>query len=248
MQVLLVTLERRVASHGPSVRVVGESSIGADVIEPPQCVGHRRFFEPAEPGKLIQAAIGTSLLACAVVRAQNDDRVFQPADLSQIACQPADLGVGVLEKTGVGRLEINEEALLLVGQGLPGSDSFVARRELGSRRHNAELLLSGQSRVTNLVPAFLEDRNIFVDIRFCHLVWRVGRPERQVKEKRLLGCDRGLVADVGDGVVDQVFREMIAWPCRWLDAGIVLHELGVNLVGHPVEKSIEALESRASGQ
>ena len=72
---------------------------------------------------------------------------------------------------------------------------------------------------------------------------RVSRAERDVKEKWRIRRDRGLVADVGDGMVDQVFREVVAWPGRRLDAGIILHKLGVNLVGHPVEKPIEPLES-----
>ncbi len=190
VQVLLVALERRVACHGPTLWVIRETAIGPDVAQALDRVGRGGLFESAEPGELVQASLWAPLLAGAVVRAQDDDRVVEPADLGQIMRQPADLAVGMVEESRVRGLKLNEECFLVLGQAVPRPDPVVPRRELSLPGHDAELLLPGETTVANLVPSLLEERNVFVEISLRDLVRRMAPRPGQRTGKRASPASR----------------------------------------------------------
>src|SRR5581483_5985443 len=140
---------------------------------------------------------------------QEQRGVVELADLLKEIDQPADLGVSVIEETGECFLQAQCKLLLVVGETVPRLDPGIARRELGVRRNDAELLLPLEPVLAHLVPTGIEAAFVFVDVFSWRLMRRVGRAEAEIEKERPLRDGRLLVADEADAAVDQIFGEMI---------------------------------------
>ena len=101
--VLLVPLERGVAGLRPTPRIVGVAVGAADVVETrDRLVG--RLDQQVEVLHLVQYAERSTLLARAVVREEQEQRVVHLSEGLEGGHQPTDLVVGVLEERGEGLL------------------------------------------------------------------------------------------------------------------------------------------------
>ena len=113
MRVLLVALERRVARHRPALRIVVVEVRLADLVDVLEVVGevvaHR-----VEVARRVHRPQRRTLLARAVVRDQDDQRVVAASELLEVRDQPPQMQIGVLEHAGVGGLEADREAALVV--------------------------------------------------------------------------------------------------------------------------------------
>ena len=76
---------------------------------------------------------------------------------------------------------------------------------------------------------------------------RVPGTRAQVHEPRLVRRGRAVIAQEADGVVGQIFRQVIALfgAGRGVDRLVVPHQGGKPLVGHPVEETVEPVEPAA---
>ena len=159
---LLGPLERRVERPGPADRHVVVGLVRApDVVEVLQLVVDRDF-DAVEHGDLVGRADRRAFGAGAVVAADVDDeRVVELAHVLDGLDHAADLVVGVGQVGGV-NFDLADEQLLLVGRELVPFLQQVVRPggQLRVLRDHAELLLVGEDRVAQFVPALVEQVHV----------------------------------------------------------------------------------------
>ena len=202
--VLLVPLERAVADLRPAPGNVAVAVRPADVVQPLHCRIHI-LAHAVEVTHLIQDAGRATLLAGAVVRQQNKQRVVPCPQAFDVVDQPSNLGIGVFQHGGIGFLQPCGKPLLVARQFGPRAHTGITRRELGARRNDAHRQLALEPRLALDIPAGIEATPVFVQIGLGRLVWRVHGAKRQVQEKWLLRHQRLQVADAGVGLVHHVF-------------------------------------------
>ena len=161
----------------------------------------------------------------------------------------ADLVVGV-GPVGGEDVDLADEQLLLVGRQLiPLLQQVVGPgRQLGVLRDHAELLLVGEDRLAQLVPALVEQVHVadLLDPLRRRVVRRVDAAGHVVDEERLVRVDRGDALHVVDRVVghrgDQV-------PARVADVRIdrrgVAEQVRLPLVGVAADEAVEVVEAHA---
>ena len=246
--VALVALERRVGDLGPTPRVGrvhGGTTDGVQLLDALVDVARLQVEDAAE----VEQPGGAALLAGPVVGEQHDDGVVEHVGFPQELDDPTELLVGVLDHRGVRLLETGGEAALVIGELVPGGHTRVPRRQVGRRRHDAELLLAGEALGADDVPAAIEAAPLTFEMAGGCLQGPVGGAEGEVVEERLVGSEREVVGQHGDRLVDQVVTEVVAvlGPGGRFDQRVVAHQLREELVGEATEESVEPLEALAQG-
>ena len=200
-----------------------------------------------EEQHLVEGAGDAALGRGAVVGDDHDQRVVELADLLERVEDAAEVVVGVRDEAGVDLHHPGVEAPLVVGQRVPLGHVGIARRELGVRRQQAELLLAREHRLAVGVPARVELALVAVGPLLRHVVRSVRRAGRVVHEERLLGRVDVRVEDQLDRVVGQVLAEVVALlrRPRLRDRRVVLGQVGIPLVRLAAEEAVEALEPAA---
>ena len=244
--VLLVALERRVAGHRPAQGIVVVQVALADLVDVGEVL-FQRVAHAVEVAQRIDGAEGRALLACAVVRDQGDDRVFELAGLREEAQQAADLEVGVFEHPGEGGLQADGQSAFVVAQICPGADAGVTRWQRRLWRDNAESLLLYQPPFTGGVPALFEHRHVLLDELGRRVVRGVLRAQAHVEEERFARRHRLLLANEPDRLVDDVFRKVIAVVVRRLNVVVVHRQFGVPLVRFAFEEAVVPVETALQG-
>ena len=155
--------------------------------------------------------------------------------------------VGVLHEPGVDLHLAGQHRLEVVGHVRPGADLLGTGGELRVRRHDALLLLAGQGLLPQHVPSRVERALVLGAPLGGHVVGGVGGSRGEVHEEGLVGHERLLTLDPGDGVVGQVLGEVVALlgGLRRLDRGDAVVEGGVPLVGLGSHEAVEVLEATA---
>jgi hypothetical protein len=102
--VLLVAAQRRIGRHRPAMRKIAVGVGPADVVDASDLLGQRLAQEVVRPHG-VDHAQRAALLARAIVREHQHQRVLALAALVEVAQQPSDLLVGVIEHRGIGRLQ-----------------------------------------------------------------------------------------------------------------------------------------------
>ena len=82
--------------------------------------------------------------------------------------------------------------------------------QLGVSGNHAQLLLSGEGLLAQLVPALIELALVLVDPFLRHVVRRVAGAGREIHEERLVGHQRLLLAHPLDRLVRHVLGEVVA--------------------------------------
>ena len=137
------------------------------------------------------------------------------------------------------------EGFFVLGNGIPRSHRFRARRELGVLRNPAFRLGAGESAFAILVPTVVELALVLVRPFLHDLVRAVRCAGCPIHEKRFVRRVGLLFAQPGDGVRCDVIGEVIAFGEMRGDRGGVAGECGLILRGFPCEKSVEILEAVA---
>ena len=244
MGVLLVPLERGVAGLGPAPRVVGMAVGATDVVEPLDRFV-RRLDDHVEVLHLVHDAERTTLLAGPVVGQQKNQRVVELTELLEVVDEPADLGIGVLEERGERLLQACGQATLVLGEGVPRLDAGVAGSQFGVGGEQPHLDLPSKPLFASDVPPVVEGSTVLLHVLVGRLMGGVLGPEGEVGEERAVGADRYRIVDELDGVVDQVFAQVVALfgRLRGLDAVVVVDQLGRELVRLTFEEAVEPVES-----
>ena len=186
--VLLVPLERRVADLGPAPGNVGVALRTADVVESLNRLVDV-FHHAVEPPHLVEDAGRTALLAGAVVRHDDEERIFETVDFLQKRNQPADLRVGVVELRGECFLQPRGKLPFVGSEFVPWPDPWIQGRKTGALRDDAECLLPLEPVGSDRIPPRIETAPVLVAVRLRRLVRRVRGAERQVQEERALGTE-----------------------------------------------------------
>ena len=261
--VALPQLERRVERARPSGRVVVVGARAAEDVQVLEVVLDL-VRDAVEVGVLVDRSIRTALARRSVVGHEHDHRVVELAALLQVVEQAADLVVGVAEESGVDLGHAREQALLLVGQRVPGADGVglgpslasvdallvdvrVDRRKLGLLGDDAELLLALEHELPVCLVSHVELALVLVGPLLRGLMRGVTGPRAEVEEERLVRSDRLRVLDERQSPVGQVRGQVVAVLGQrgLLDRVVVVDEVGIPLVGLGAEEPVEALEPAA---
>ena len=116
-------------------------------------------------------------------------------------------------------------------------------------RDHAELLLAREGPLAQRVPAVVELARVLVGPLLRHVVRRVRRARREVREERLVGHQRLLLADPADRLVGHVAHEVVALFGRavGLDRRRPFVQRRVVLVRLAADEPVEVLEAAAAG-
>ena len=142
---------------------------------------------PLKMKQLVEPAVQRPLGARAVVADDVvDQRVVEELEVVERVDEPADVVVGVLEEAGVDLHLAGEHGLQLVRHVVPGGDLLGARRQLGVRRDDAELLLAREGLLAERVPAVVEPALVLVRPSCGTWCGAWVAPGREVHEERLV--------------------------------------------------------------
>ena len=123
----------------------------------------------------------------------------------------------------------------------------MAGGQLAVRRDHAQLFLTGEGFLAQLVPALVELALVLVGPLLGDVMRGVGRAWREVDEEGLIGRERLLLAHPGDGLVGQIRHEVVAlFGCPvGRGRGRPFVERRVVLVGLPTNEAEKVLEAVA---
>ena len=193
----------------------------------------------------VEEAERAALLARAIVRQHEDQRVVAHAGGFQKRDQPRQMPVGVVEHAGERRLQAGEDAPLVGAVLVPGFDAVVARGHLGFRRNDPQCLLPRHPPLALDVPAVREHLVIALDDIGGRLMRRVAGAEGDPGQPGQIRAIGDVVADEADRLVDQVRGQVIAVGKRpgRIDMGVVRYQFRRELIGLGVEETIEAVKA-----
>ena len=169
---------------------------------PPQLFRHRLGAEIVRPHRIDEAE-RPALLARAIVRQHQDQRVVADASLVQKRDQPRQMPVGMVEHAGECRLQPGEHALFVRAVLVPRFHAVIARRHPCLRRHQPHRLLPRQTLLALDVPAMREHRVIALDDIGRRLMRRVAGAERDPGQPRQIGPVGDVIGDEADRLIDR---------------------------------------------
>ena len=138
-----------------------------------------------------------------------DERVVAVAETVDLIDDAADLDVDVFGKAGKHLHQAALERLFVLRNAVPGRERCRPRRELRILRNPALLLGARERALAILVPAVVELAFVFVRPLLRDVVWAMAGAGRPIHEERLVGLERLLIAQPGDGVVGEVLAQVI---------------------------------------
>ena len=170
--------------------------------------------------------------------------VVQLADILQRLLESPDLVVGVLFPEPREHLGLAcEEAPLVRRQRIPGHDVLRPVTQPRVRRDHAQLLLSLERLVPNLVPGLGRTAPCTCRPTPRHVVGGVDRPGGIVDEERLVRRHRLLGLDPVDGLVGHVDGEVVVLHLRGIDLDHAVVDKRIPLVGLSADEPVELVEA-----
>ena len=246
MGVLLVAAQRRVGRHRPAVREIVVRFRAADVVDLAHLFGDRLGAEIVRPHR-VDKAERPALLARAIVRQNEDQRVVADPGGFQKPDQPRQMPVGMVEHAGERRLQPREQALLVGAVLVPRLHAVIARGHFGVRRHDPHRLLARHALLALDVPAVRENLVIAFDDIGGRLMRRVTGGKRDPGQPGQIGPVGDVISDETDRLIDQIGGQVIAVgkAAGWIDVGVVGDQLRRELVGLGIEEAIEPVKTAA---
>ena len=193
----------------------------------------------------VQNAEWSALLAGTVVRHHHDDGVVELAERLKFIDQSADLCIGVLKERTKCFLQRKSKLLLVLRKRIPRLNAGITWCKLRICGNQTEFDLLCEPTFAGNIPAFIVLAAMTSEILLGRLMRRVRSAKSEIREERTIWSDRDCVVNELDRFVDQIFAEVIALgrSCRWVDAVIVVHEVGGELIGFAIEETVEAVKT-----
>ena len=189
-----------------------------------------------------------SFRARAVVAGHVDDhRVVTVGQLSDGIDQSPDVVVRVGEECREDFHVPGVEPLLIGRERVPTRDLFRPWREQRVLRDHSQLLLPMDGLFTDRIPALIELAFEFGDPFVGDMQRRVGRAGGKVHEVGLVWSDRLLPVEPGNGVINQVFGQVVTL-LRLLprfNREFIAKQLRLPLAGFAAMEAVEVLEPEA---
>ena len=159
--------------------------------------------------------------------------------------EASNLSIGMSEKAGVDLHHARIQTALVGTERIPGRHPMWSFAQRGACGHEACRQLSGKNFFSPRVPTLIELIAVGVDKWFGCLVRRMTGARSKPQKERLGLVRSACIIHEGDGFVGHVLGEVIALVgCfRWIDFVIVVHQIGVVLIGFATEKPVKAFEA-----
>ena len=157
--------------------------------------------------------------------------------------QPADLRIGVIYESRVDLLQPRGQPLFVGIEFVPDLHSRIAGAQPLIGRQQAGSLLARQGSLPGRVPAAVESALVLVRVVGRHMAGRVAGGECDVEEEGLVRIGGHQLPQPLAGLIDDVFRQVIALPPRRLDALVAHDQFRIPLVRLAREKAVEAVET-----
>src|SRR6266403_2174098 len=151
--------------------------------------------------------------------------------------------VGVFLETGIDFHLTRIHFFYFRRYAVPRWECRVTRSKFGTGRNNAELLLSCERFLAQLVPALIELALVFVAPFLRYLVWRMTCTRREIQKERFIRCLRLLIANPRNRVVDHGVVEIKILFLRHANNVVILRKKRIELAGFAAEKSPEIIET-----
>ena len=247
MGILLVAAQRRVGRHRPAMRKIAVGVRPADVVDPSRTFSGDRLGTEIVRSHRVDKAERPALLARAIVRQHEDQRVVADPGLVEKPDQPRQMPVGMIEHAGKCRLQPREHASFVRAVLVPRLHAVIARGHSGFRRHDPHRLLPRHALLALDVPAMREHLVVALDDIDGRLMRRVAGAERDPGQPRQIGPVGGVIGDEADRLVDQIRGQVIAVGvgAGRIDVGVVGDQFRRELVGLGIEEAVEAVEAAA---
>ena len=238
--------ERGVARERPAPGVVVEVLRPAEIVDRRQVlleiVGH-----VVEELVLVDGSGGPAFGTRAVVGDQHDQCVVELSEALQELEQSSNLVIHVLAEAREHLHHAGVEFALIRRELVPVLDVRVVPGQHGVLRHDAELFLSREDPLPELVPAVVELALVLVGPRLRHVMRRMVRARREIEKERFVGRDLLEVGDERDRPIGEIFGEVIALFRRFrrLDLMVVVDEVRIVLMRVAAQKPVVPLEAAA---
>ena len=135
--------------------------------------------------------------------------------------------------------------MLVDRQRVPRFHARIPGCQLSALRDDSYVDLTLEPSLSNNVPTLVERAPVLRQVLGWSLVGSVGGTEGQVCKEWAVGSDSLAVRHHPQQLVDQVLTEVIAVLslAGWLDRVVVADQLGMELIGFTLEKSVEPVKS-----
>ena len=202
------------------------------------------FGNSVEVGQFVEQPLRAALGTGAVVALDVDhQRVVQFAHFLDGVEDAPHLVIGVRERRGIDFHHVREDLLLVGIEAVPGRNALGAFRQFRVLRDDAQLFLSRQRFLAQLVPTLIELALELRDPLLGRVMRRVGRARRVVLQPGFVGRDGVEHADPLDAAVGQVLVEVVVLGVMGrLDRFDVLDDRRRPLVGIAADEAVEVLE------
>ena len=148
---------------------------------------------------------------------------------------------------------MRKQLLVLRIERIPGRHVRRTRRQDRILRNDRQLLLARECLLAQLVPALIELALELRDPFLGHVMGRVGRAGRVIREERLVRRQRMLLLDPVDRLIGEIGVEIVVRFGRGgelllgFDGNRVLEHRGIPLVGVAADESVEIIEPESGG-
>src|SRR4029077_700783 len=181
--------------------------------------------------------------ACAIVRQKNEDGVVQASEPVKLIDQPANLGIGMIEKRRIGFLQALTQTAEVGAERSPRSHPGVKRSETGAVWDHPQCLLPFETFGPDRVPADTVAAAVLVDEPPRNMVRPMTRAKCKIEKRGSLWRGSRVVAQIGNRVVHEIAAEVIFAARSDPNRAIVPVEFRIPLIGQGAVKSVPAGKS-----
>ena len=249
----LVQPKRCVGGHRPPHRVVRQCLRPAHEIQ--SRVIERHIFKSVitrlyqQSTEVLRCAVLLTFARSPIVGGEHDDGVVPLACGLQVLAEPSHALVDAVNHAGKDLHVAGECLTLQIAEFIPGG-CRVLLFGVSGRQHRVggddpELLLPGETLLTDLIPARIVSTPVFVHVCLFGLQRRVDRTMGIVEKKRFGRMRRANLVDHLDGLIGEVVGEVIVVGVLVdVDVMVVFVEpVGLMEVGETIEDSVIAFKA-----
>ena len=232
-----------IEGDGPSRRHVGIGLWSAPQVQLRQHI-RDLFFNTVEVGHLAEHPVPATFGTGSVVTVNKDyERIVELAGAVDSLNDAPDLVVGHFDKPGEDFCLPGEEGLFVLGQAVPIRNCLGLGRKHSALGNESRRKLAGEDLFAHVIPALIELALPARAPLLRNVMRRMGGAGGVVDEERLIGRQRLLVFEPGNGLVGHVLEEMVLGVLRQFDWCHAMIDERRPLVRFATHESVELVKA-----